>query len=86
MGGPKIALPLPLGKVSETMTVPGLFASKAARVQPLGASMPHQRLFWVSTTKAVGTPRPAASLRVCRRLVTRLARTDEKFAREVIRS
>ena len=82
--GPKTVFPLPEGNVSEAMRVPGFRGSKAVRFQPLGASMPHQRLFRVSTMKAVATPRPAASLRVSRRLVTRLAITEEKSARAVI--
>src|SRR5678815_3988207 len=69
--GPNTALPLPVGKVSETMTVPGVEGSNPPSVQPAGASMPHQRLARVSSTKAVVTPRPAASVRVRRRLVTR---------------
>ena len=66
------------------MSLPGLVGSKAARVQPVGASTLHQRLFRVSMMKAVATPRPAASLLVCRTLVTRFASTEEKSARAVI--
>src|SRR5262249_888268 len=81
--GPKTALPLRVGKESEAMRVPGLAGSKAARFQPVGASMLHQRLPRVSTMKAVATPRPAASLLVSRTLVTRFASTEEKSARAV---